>query len=159
MITNLEQLINNINPMRNNGGKSPIGEPYAAGTQLGFTIGQLRDFVKLQKRAKGYEIQTVANAVKDQQLIISGNAKILLGFNLALERTVINNITDYSATLTVNNETIFEDVNLSFLYPPFNWKEEEYFPFPRPLSGSDDVKISIRAKANADLVLLELYYI
>lgn len=158
MINNLEGLIRNVNPNRNNGGKSPIGEPFGPGTQLGFSIGQLRDFVKLQKRAKGYDIQTTANTTTNTQLVISGNAKILLGLNIG-SNAGSGALLGHWGTLEVNNEIIFQDINLSFLSPELNWKEEEYFPFPRPLSGSDDVKLSIRSGASADIIFAEIYYI
>lgn len=159
MILDLEQLIAKINPMKNGTGKSPIGMAFGAGTQMGFSIGELRDFIKLQKRCKGYDIQTTVNTTTYEKLVISGNAKILLGFNLSTKIADIANLSSHSATLTVNNETIFENINLQFLNPNYNWKEQEYFPFPRPLSGSDDVTLAIKSGASADLVFVELYYI
>jgi len=159
MITRVEQFLKNANPARNNGGKSPNGSVQFPGAQFGYSIGELRDFIKTQKRAKGYNIQTTANQSKDTKLDISGTAKLLLGFNLALSDNTITNLGSYKCSLLVNEELVFEDVAATFLNPSTNFHEEEYFPFPRPLSGSDVVIFTVKAGANSDIINLEVYYI
>lgn len=159
MIYTIEQLIQNIDPKRNPKGKSPTGNVQFPGTQLGYTIGQMRDFIKLQKKSKGFDFQTEANLTTDFPITMPGNANVLLGISASTSIANIANLSDYSATLMINNEQIFEHKNLQFLSPWWNRKDEEYFPFPRPVSGKDDIKIAITAKANADLIFIDLYYI
>lgn len=159
MITTIEQFLKNANPSRNGGGKSPDGNVQFPGSQFGYNIGQLRDFIKTQKRSKGYNIQTIANTTKDTKLDISGTANLLLGFNLAINDNNLTNLGSYRCSLLVNEEIIFEDISAAFLNPQTNFHNEEYFPYPRPLSGSDVVIFTIKAGANADLINLQIYYI
>lgn len=128
------------------------GIPYSAeATQR--QVQAIRKFIKNQKRARGYNFDLPAGVSKNN-IDLSGTAKFLLGFavNVADDLT----LGDFVIDLLVNNEVILENVDAGFLTQGFT--NEEYYFFPRPLSGSDSINLRINTLAAATFGIV-FYYI
>lgn len=156
--TSVQEIMQNANPNnRKDLGKTGMGNVIYPGAQLGLEIGQIRDFVKTQKRSKGFEFQTVAGATADFPLEISGDGVFFLGLNIS--SFDVATIANHSFKLMFNEEQIFAKNNGKFLCPQTNPnKDLEFFPYPRPMSGSDNVILSITSKV-AEIILINAYYI
>ena len=157
-MTTVEEVMRNANPAnRADKGKNGNGTVIFPGTQLGYDIGQMRDFVKVQKRSKGFEIQTSGGGTVDVPLKISGDGKFFLGLNIAsaINATMFN----HSFKLMFNEEQLFANCNGQYLCPALNPnKDMEFFPYPRPMSGSDTVILSVTSKL-AEVIFVNTYYI
>ena len=154
----VEEVMRNANPnARADKGKNGNGTVIFPGTQLGYDIGQMRDFVKVQKRSKGFNIQTVAGGTIDVPLKISGDGKFFLGLNLT--SAVASTMFNHSFKLMFNEEQLFANCNGKYLTPELNPnKDMEFFPYPRPMSGSDTVTLSVTSVI-AEVIFLNTYYI
>lgn len=108
------------------------------GQKQGLTQKQVQAIINSSKRAKGFVTPLPAAQITPQQIEISGTANWLLGFALFPR----DNHADPAATprmvsLMINDEQALQP-------SPFNlldkrYIEGEYYVFPRPLSGSDDI--------------------
>jgi|LakMenEpi03Aug12_release.lakeMendotaPanAssembly.Ray.scaffolds.fasta_scaffold695125_2 hypothetical protein len=125
----------------------------------GATIDQIKEFIRKQKRAKGYPYNLTVGP-NDLPFQISGTAQLLLGFSIIPTGAGVNAATpsEYpeSVTLKINDEIILQNVH-GYQLSPVNLKEEYYF-FPRPLSGQDSTSWIIESSA-ARPVAIMLYYI
>jgi len=156
-MTSVEQVMANANPnARADKGRNGIGGVIFPGSQLGYDLGQMRDFVKVQKRSKGFAIQTAVGTI-DFPLKISGDGNFFLGLNVA--SAVNSTMFNHSFKLMFNEEQLFADCNGQYLCPALNPnKDMEFFPYPRPMSGSDTVILSITSLL-AEKVFVNTYYI
>jgi len=144
---------------------NPLGlnAPQFPGMQTGKmkSVDEVRDLIKKQRRVKGYSFN-VPNGQSQQNLQISGTARILLGIQLlpvapgtdvyiqGFQR--ISNI-----SFKVNNEIILESIHPNFLTNYAN--DGEFMPIPRPLSGSDEVTISFTNSGVTETCAIAIYYI
>jgi len=149
-MNNFEQELNNIT-----GGRSTVRTPQFPGQQKGYSIEQVRSLIKKQKRAKGYT-QAVGTGSSEFQLDLSGTARIFLGFAILLDEAALVDQPEQFA-LIINNEIIIEQTQPSFFSPDF--MDDEYYFFPRPLSGTDDIVVKYTNSAQAQTVRLLVYYI
>jgi hypothetical protein len=144
---------------------NPLGlnAPQFPGMQTGkmTSVDQVRDLIKKQRRVKGYSFN-VPNGQSQQNLQISGTARILLGIQLIPVApgtdTYIqgfHRITNIS--FKVNNEIILESIHPNFVTNYAN--DEEFMPIPRPLSGSDEVTISFTNSGVTETCAIAIYYI
>ena len=121
------------------------------------SIEEIRDFIKQQKRLKGFTFD-VPTGLQQFPLQISGEAKLMLGIALLS----VDNADDPSSqpsgfSMLVNNEVVIDQINPAFLSPFF--MDEEYYLFLRPLSGQDDISV-IFANPNAgQRMSLAFYYL
>jgi len=129
-----------------------VNTPQFPAAQRNFSVEQIRSLIKKQKRAKGYMFPCQANLVQDFNLDISGSARIFLGFSLLFD----TRLTPPEFSLKINNEILIQQVNPQFFTNLF--QTDEFYFFPRPLSGSDSVVSTIRSLAAVDVNMI-VYYI
>ena len=139
--------------MKNKVPGKPGGNPIFPGTQLGATIKQVRNWIKKQKRSRGFAFD-VPVGTTPFNIDISGTARIFLGF--AFIQADEDFADQATMTFLINNEVVIEDVFMSFFSNEFT--DEEYYSFPRPLSGTDSVTLRITAPT-AQQVRMIIYYI
>lgn len=121
------------------------------------SIDSIRDFIKNQKRCKGF-LFNVPSGTSNFQIQISGEAKLMLGLSMVS----IDNLNDPAAQptqieLTVNNEIIIDQLHPVHISPDF--MDEEYYLFLRPLSGQDDINISFENPNANQNMSLAIYYL
>ena len=128
--------------------------PGVAGENL--SIEQVRAIIRRQKKARGFRFGLVAGTNADNDIQISGDARTFLGFAVLFENEAGGAVAE-SMTLTVNDEIVINQVPPPFFTPDF--MDDEYYFFPRPLSGQDDINLSIDVSAGTMDFLLIVYYI
>jgi hypothetical protein len=131
----------------NHSNKGVVNTPQFPGWQKNHSREDVQDFIKNQVRRKGYKFSGGATSTENS-LQISGTARFLYGI-------AFKNVFDCVATLTVNNEVVFENIDVSFLL--FGATEQDYFAVNRPLSGQDTVKLTLTggvAYANEPMILI-----
>ena len=144
---------------------NPLGlnAPQFPGMQTGKmkTVDEVRDLIKKQRRVKGFTF-SVPNGQSQQNLQISGTARILLGIQLLPvdpgTDTFIQGfqrITNFS--FKVNNEIILESLNPTFATNYAN--DGEFLAIPRPLSGTDEITISFTNSGLTEVCAIAIYYI
>lgn len=133
-----------------------VNTPQFPGQQKGFSIQAIRTLIKKQKRTRGFRfLLTTSNRTLNLSNI-SGTARIFLGF-------VVNFLPDTPANfppfinLTINNEVIIQDVNPDFFTQRF--MDDEYYFFPRPLSGQDNITLQVQGSVAPITMDLAVYYI
>jgi len=133
--------------------QKPGGNPIFPGVQFGATIQQIREFIKNQKRCRGFTFELAIGAANELQINLSGTAKMLLGFAILTDPDFPRTV---KMRLNINNEIVIEETTIDFFSNEFT--DDEYYWFPRPLSGTD----SITMNANADIaqnIFIAVYYI
>jgi len=120
------------------------------------SIAQVRAIIRRQKRAKGFRFGLTAGSNPGLQLKLSGTARTFLGFAV-LEENQVNNAVASEMTLTINNEIVIAPVSPRFFQPDF--MDDEYYFFPRPLSGQDDILLDVDLTNDTEDFLMIAYYI
>lgn len=136
------------------GGRSTVRTPQFPGMQKGYSIEQVRSLIKKQKRAKGYS-QSVDSGNTEFNLDLSGTARIFLGFAILLEGDLSTQPEQFE--FVINNEIIIDQTHPAFFSPDF--MDDEYYYFPRPLSGTDELTVKYINPNAAQTVRLLVYYI
>jgi hypothetical protein len=143
--------------------KLGLNAPQFPGLQTGKmkSVDEVRDLIKKQRRVKGFTF-SVANGQSQQNLQISGTARILLGIQLlpvaAGTDTYIQGFQRISnVSFKVNNEIIIESLHPNFVTNYSN--DEEFMPIPRPLSGTDEITISFTNSGATEVCAIAIYYI
>jgi len=134
--------------------KSGIATPQFPGQQKGFSIQAIQTLIKKQKRSRGFNFN-LASGSQPNNIELSGTARIFLGFSLLLQPDVIFADRITGVTFTVNNEIVIQDVDPEFFSPEF--MDDEYYFFPRPLSGSDTLNLQTEALADQALRMIAYY--
>jgi len=140
-----------------------LNAPQFPGLQSGKlkSVEQVRDLIKKQRRLKGYTFN-VPNGQSQQNLQLSGTARVLLGIQLIPiapgTDTFIQGFQNISeVSFKVNNEIIIESLSPQFLTNYAN--DEEYCDIPRPLSGTDQITISFTNSGATEVCAIAVYYI
>jgi len=128
--------------------------PGLAGEEL--SIEQVRAIIRRQKKARGFRLGLVAGANADLDIQISGDARTFLGFAV-LFANVAPGAVATQMTMTVNDEIVINQVPPLFFTPDF--MDDEYYFFPRPLSGQDDIELNITVTGGTLDFLFVVYYI
>jgi hypothetical protein len=143
--------------------KLGLNAPQFPGMQTGKmkSVDEVRDLIKKQRRVKGFTF-SVPNGQSQQNLQISGTARILLGIQLlpvaAGTDTYIQGFQRISnVSFKVNNEIIIESLHPNFVTNYSN--DEEFMPIPRPLSGTDEITISFTNSGLTEVCAIAIYYI
>jgi hypothetical protein len=141
--------------------KLGLNAPQFPGMQTGASIDQVRDYIKQQRRVKGY-VFNVTSGQTQQNLQLSGTARHLLGILLIPIQPGTDNFIRGFQRITeigfkVNNEIILETLNPTFLTNFAN--DNEYISIPRPLSGTDQITISFNNPGATETCAIALYYI
>jgi len=125
------------------------------GNETGKMIEAVRSFIKKQKRARGFQFG-ISTGVNKNTIELSGTARIFLGFSIFFSPDEDFGTLPDKVTFTINNEIVIQDVNPNFFTPDF--MDDEYYSFPRPLSGTDTIELETEGNADVDLFLI-VYYI
>jgi hypothetical protein len=143
--------------------KLGLNAPQFPGLQTGKmkTVYEVRDLIKKQRRVKGFTF-SVPNGQSQQNLQISGTARILLGIQLLVvdagTDTYIQGFQSISnISFKVNNEIIIESLHPNFVTNYAN--DEEFMSIPRPLSGTDEITISFTNSGATEVCAIAVYYI
>ena len=143
--------------------KLGLNAPQFPGMQTGKmkSVDEVRDLIKKQRRVKGFTF-SVPNGQSQQNLQISGTARILLGIQLlpvaAGTDTYIQGFQRISnVSFKVNNEIIIESLHPNFITNYSN--DEEFMAIPRPLSGTDEITISFINSGATEVCAIAIYYI
>ena len=143
--------------------KLGLNAPQFPGMQTGKmkSVDEVRDLIKKQRRVKGFTF-SVPNGQTQQNLQISGTARILLGIQLIPVEpgsdTYIRGFQSISnVSFKVNNEIIIESLHPNFITNYSN--DEEFLPIPRPLSGTDEITISFTNSGATEVCAIAIYYI
>lgn len=143
--------------------KLGLNAPQFPGMQTGKmkSVDEVRDLIKKQRRVKGFTF-SVPNGQSQQNLQISGTARILLGIQLLVvdpgTDTYIQGFQRISnISFKVNNEIIIESLHPNFVTNYSN--DEEFMPIPRPLSGTDEITISFTNSGATEVCAIAIYYI
>ena len=143
--------------------KLGLNAPQFPGMQTGKmkSVDEVRDLIKKQRRVKGFTF-SIPNGQTQQNLQISGTARILLGIQLIPVEpgsdTYIRGFQSISnVSFKVNNEIIIESLHPNFVTNYSN--DEEFMPIPRPLSGTDEITISFTNSGATEVCAIAIYYI
>jgi hypothetical protein len=143
--------------------KLGLNAPQFPGMQTGKmkSVDEVRDLIKKQRRVKGYTF-SVPNGQSQQNLQLSGTARILLGIQLLVvdpgTDTYIQGFQTISnISFKVNNEIIIESLHPNFVTNYAN--DEEFMSIPRPLSGTDEITISFTNSGATEVCAIAVYYI
>lgn len=140
-----------------------LNAPQFPGMQTGKmkSVDEVRDLIKKQRRVKGFTF-SVPNGQSQQNLQISGTARILLGIQLlpvapGTDTYIQGFQTISNVSFKVNNEIIIESLHPNFVTNYSN--DEEFMPIPRPLSGTDEITISFTNSGATEICAIAIYYI
>lgn len=136
-------------------GKSWINTPQFPGQQKGASIEQVRSFIKKQKRSRGFRFALITSN-QTFNINISGSARLFLGFAFSFSPDTLASFPPF-VNLTINNEVVIQDTFPNFFTS--RYMDDEYYFFPRPLSGQDDIILTTQpavAPINLDVII---YYI
>lgn len=122
------------------------------------TVEQVRNFIKKQKRTRGQQYSLNTGDNNDLNVELSGTARVLLGLAVAVPNDDFSNAA-YNGTvdLKINNEVVLDAHPIRLL--SYKFIEDEYYFFPRPLSGQDDIKINVRGRTAAGDLDVVFYYL
>lgn len=144
-----------MNPRQMTEWKGVVRTPQFPGQSMGESIEAVRTFIKKQKRCRGFRfVLNTSNQSFD--LNISGSARMFLGFVFSFSPNTLANFPPF-VNITINNEVIIQDVNPNFFTAEY--MDDEYYFFPRPLSGQDDVTLTVQASAAPITLDVGIYYI
>lgn len=126
------------------------------GQALNLSVEQVKQFIRTSKRCKGqvYDLSTGANTALEVSL--PGTAKMMLGFALVFTGQNNDSPSGYM-TMQINNDIVIDNVEVTFFSGEFT--DEEYYFFPFPLSGQDDITITIEDVILAYTLNVNFYYI
>lgn len=127
---------------------SGLNTPQFPGTQKGKSIDQVRDFNKNMVRRKGFRFSG-GTAPVPNNLKISGTAKFLLGIAFLNDTFGVCN-------MQINNEIVFEDTDTGFF--TLGRTNQDYYAVNRPLSGQDDITLTITGDAAYENQPFIIYY-
>lgn len=133
-----------------------VRTPQFMGTQKGATIDEVRALIKQQKRIKGFEF-VVPTGASTFNLQLSGSARIFLGFALLNIRPTDPTATPDNFTFTINEEVIIDKVK-PFFFTAY-LQDDEYYFIPRPLNGTDQLKVDFQNGSAPQTWWMIAYYI
>lgn len=138
----------------------PVNAPQFPGMQTGLSIEQVRSWIKRQKRYAGFRIPLGTGGNPDVTLDIpGGNARIWLGWSVSVINPTpgIPAPIDPDINLLINTELVITRANYRF-FAQENM-DEDYYYFPRPLSGTDKIKVNALNNGAAGTLLIKVAYI
>jgi len=139
---------------RNKAGVPMVRTPQFPGVNPNMSIEQVRAVIRKQVRSKGF-VFGISNGSNSFDIDLSGTARVFLGFALTAVDPVLAD-TPRDVTITINNEIVIDRVPPNFFSEAF--MDDEYFYFPRPLSGQDTIVFDVTGVADFELLAI-VYYI
>jgi len=145
----LERIAGNVLP--------PNDKNVRPGKRMGLTTPQVQNYIKRQKRCKGqnYTLSTGDNS--DLVVQLPGDSRVMLGFVLDFSSKGNNTIPTGEMSLQINNEIMIDSVFVKFFGQDFT--DEEYYFLPRPLSGQDDIRLSVKGVESTYNLHVNFYYL
>jgi len=135
---------------------NPLGDPqFPGGDFLGMDLKQIRQTIKTQKRAKGFSF-ALPVGTSNFNIDISGTAKVFLGFMFGADPTTPP--VSQAFTLTINNEIIIQDGQTPAFSTMRNQGYHEYYFFPRPLTGTDQIELRFQSAGGGN-ELFDVWYL
>ena len=135
-----------------------INTPQFPGEQKGFSIEEIKRLIKRQKRAKGFTFNVAEDQTQNFNIDISGTARIYLGFTLQpFSQGAPINVWPEQFVLKINNEIIIDSVFPYMFSGAF--MDDEYYFFPRPLSGTDSIDVTFGGAPQALDMHKIVYYV
>lgn len=125
------------------------------GRNMGLNVKQVQNYIKRQKRCKGQQYPLGSGDNSSLQVPLPGSAHVLLGFVVAFSEITKN--VDGICSLIINNEIVVEDVFVEFFGKDYT--DEEYYFIPRPLSGKDDIRLTVKGVTDAYTLNVNFYYL
>ena len=125
-----------------------VDTPQMPGMDVQERIEKVRQFIINQKRAIGFETQIASGTGNIQDIKLAGTARMLLGFSFKFFSDLPDEVPT-QASLIVNNDNVLTNV-----YPPSfdpDFMDDEFYWFPRPLSGTDQIKLTLTGQADNTL--------
>ena len=132
-----------------------LDEPMT-GSKLDMDIEQVREFIKNQKRMKGFNQAVASGTGVRFDLELSGDARLFLGWALLPPVPTVA-LSPQAVSLTINNEIIVDQVHPIFFSQAF--MEDEYYFIPRPLNGTDSITMTYDNSQLAQNFNVIIYYI
>lgn len=128
----------------------PAGKPAGPAIIQGHGLEAARDFTLSQKKSFGQTITTIAGAPKTENVKFPQAGGTMLGFGFT------KSVPDGAVTIMVNNEILIQDLNGAFL--DLTNKNFEFYAYPRPLSATDVIKVTVTDTAVKN-VFFAVYYV
>ncbi len=144
-----------MNPRQRAEYKGIVRTPQYPGQQKGLSIEAVRTFIKKQKRSQGFRFAIGASA-DSFDISVSGSARLMLGFALSFSPDTLADFPPF-IQMTINNEVVIANTNPNFFTA--RYMDDEYYFFPRPLSGQDDMTLAVQPAANPINLDVVIYYI
>lgn len=114
------------------------------------------------KKAKGFRVNVQAATTTEQKITLTGDAKMILGLNLAQ----LDNggaIQDAAFSLIINNEQVISEISIKDLSIDASLRNAaigEFYIYKRMLSGSDDIRVLIRNyEQNSGPMFINICYV
>lgn len=128
------------------------------GAIFGATWPDIQALIQKQRKASGFLLTALPLVRNSFPINLSGTAKILLGMKCGAKAGLIDIRNVFS--LMVNNELIFDNISFAFFSSEFqtNGFGSDYVSFPRPLSGSDNIVITIDSVAGGNITYDTIFY-
>lgn len=125
------------------------------GMAQNMTVEDVVKFIRNQKKAKGFRFTLSTGTNEDLEINLPGNAKMMMG--IAFNSGSAPLLRSARCKFEVNNEIILDNISCDFMGAEFT--DEGYYFIPRPLSGQDDISISLREVSDAGDLDVIVYYI
>jgi len=120
----------------------------------------VQQLIRKQKKTFGLLAQSVGGTVNRFPVQLSGTAKVFLGLSIGNNPGLLDQAS--TIELKINNEIIITDLSMFFLFRDFsvNNSPNEYKSYPRPLSGTDEITLTINdVNVGNNTFLFTFYYL
>lgn len=116
-------------------------------------INAVRSIIRREKKSKGFKFG-ITQGTLQHNINLSGTARMLLGFMMYWTEQG----QELNVTMKINNEVVIDQVNEIFFDQNNNsGLGYEYFFYPRPLSGQDNIILETVSTAVGDLYVHVFY--
>ena len=118
----------------------------------------IQNFNNASIYTKGFAFKSQANTTNEESINLGGKARFLHGINIFFDPNFVND--QDLVSLVINSEQLIDNV-IWFSYNPQGpsgniFKERQFFPLQRKLSGADSTQISLKS-ANAHNYYIVFY--
>lgn len=111
-----------------------------------------QQFIRNQKRMQG-QLIAVTTSAQSVNVTLGGNQSFLFGIN------IMGADAGDLFSLNINNEDIIKTTDATSFDPSFRNFAGEYFEYPRPLNGSDQITVNYTGVSGSRNVFVNFYFI
>jgi len=130
--------------------------------ELARAIKVVREFIKRQKKVRGFKFG-VESGPNKFTIELSGVAKIFLGWAILFEEPAggaapppfVSPGVPEQINLEINDEIVIQNIHAQFFGPDL--QDDEYYSFPRPLSGTDVINARPIGTENINMYIAAYY--